>query len=209
MTTARRGYHHGDLHDSVLAEALSIVRESGIDTLSIRKVTRRVGVAPNAAYRHFADRDALVAEVAREVQDVLAERMRTAIQPTQRTSPSTPRAQLVAIARIYVAFAVDEPAWFDALCRGQAHRATRSRSTGDVKPSPHELLQSVLVDVGATETISKRRARDAIWMIWAALDGTSRLASAGPLQSWPRPKLDHFVSQMITAVLDGLGSDPH
>lgn len=61
MIGARKPYHHGNLREALLEASLEITREGGADALSLRDATRRAGVSPNAAYRHFADRDALLA----------------------------------------------------------------------------------------------------------------------------------------------------
>ena len=59
-------YHHGDLRSALLASASAILEEQGIAALSIREAARRAGVSHNAPYRHFPDRDALLAALAAE-----------------------------------------------------------------------------------------------------------------------------------------------
>ena len=53
-------YHHGNLRDALVEAAVDVVREGGPEALSLRELARRVGVSHAAAYRHFADREALV-----------------------------------------------------------------------------------------------------------------------------------------------------
>ncbi|MDQ6716487.1 MAG: TetR/AcrR family transcriptional regulator, partial [Actinomycetota bacterium] len=53
-------YHHGDLRRALVLAATSLARAGGPDAVVLREVTRQVGVSANAAYRHFADRDALL-----------------------------------------------------------------------------------------------------------------------------------------------------
>ena len=57
-------YHHGDLRTALLDAAGELLADRGPDRLSIRAVARRVGVSPNAPYRHFTDREELLAELA-------------------------------------------------------------------------------------------------------------------------------------------------
>ena len=61
--TPRSTYHHGDLRRALLEAGTDLAREGGPDKVVLREATRRVGVSANAAYRHFADRDALLDEV--------------------------------------------------------------------------------------------------------------------------------------------------
>ncbi|MGB7867270.1 MAG: TetR family transcriptional regulator, partial [Mycobacterium sp.] len=53
MTDEKAGYHHGDLRAALIDAGLQLTRAGGPDALTIREATRRVGVSPNAAYRHF------------------------------------------------------------------------------------------------------------------------------------------------------------
>ena len=57
-------YHHGDLRTATVQAAEEILEEQGLAALSIREAARRAGVSHNAPYRHFPDRDSLLAELA-------------------------------------------------------------------------------------------------------------------------------------------------
>ena len=65
---ARATYHHGDLRRALLEAGTDLAREGGPDKVVLREATRRAGVSANAAYRHFADRDALLGEVVSRAQ---------------------------------------------------------------------------------------------------------------------------------------------
>src|SRR5680860_1742535 len=70
---ARPGsYHHGDLRRALIEAGTALARAGGPDAVVLREVTRQVGVTANAAYRHFADRDALVAAVCSDAQTAVA-----------------------------------------------------------------------------------------------------------------------------------------
>ena len=64
MATAKKAYHHGELRESLLEAAELLLEEDGPVGLSLRKVGRRLGVTPGAPYRHFEDKDALLAALA-------------------------------------------------------------------------------------------------------------------------------------------------
>src|SRR5690242_11938684 len=63
ITPARDTYRHGDLRRALLDSGIALARDGGPDAVVLREATRRAGVVPNAAYRHFANRDALLGAV--------------------------------------------------------------------------------------------------------------------------------------------------
>ncbi|MBD0694340.1 TetR/AcrR family transcriptional regulator [Streptomyces sp. CBMA123] len=65
--TERSGYHHGALPEALVAAAVEVVDEQGQEKVSVREVARRAGVSAGAPFRHFADRQALLAAVADRV----------------------------------------------------------------------------------------------------------------------------------------------
>ncbi len=62
--SGKRSYHHGDLRNALLVAAMELVRERGTRGFSVIEAARRAGVSPSAPYRHFADREALLAAAA-------------------------------------------------------------------------------------------------------------------------------------------------
>lgn len=76
----RRGrYHHGDLATALVDEGVTLLAEVGWARFSAAELARRVGVSTAAPYRHFADRDRLLAAVATRVATTLASALRTAV----------------------------------------------------------------------------------------------------------------------------------
>ena len=59
----RASYHHGNLRQALIDAGLAVTRNGGPSALSLRDLARRLGVSPNAVYRHFADRDNLLATI--------------------------------------------------------------------------------------------------------------------------------------------------
>ncbi len=98
-------YHHGDLRHTLIQTGLEMLSEGGAASLDLRKVARRAGVSHAAPYRHFADKQALVASINEEGFRRLAE----GIQSVLREVPSNAFAQLQAIGRTYVQFAQKNP----------------------------------------------------------------------------------------------------
>lgn len=65
-TSKKRPYHHGGLRPALIAAATALIEESGVGAVSLRETARRVGVSAPATYRHFANKESLLAAVAAE-----------------------------------------------------------------------------------------------------------------------------------------------
>ncbi|MEU3852325.1 TetR/AcrR family transcriptional regulator [Streptomyces sp. NPDC029554] len=110
MTVKRRptGTHHGDLRNALEQAALALVRERGPHGFTLAEACRRAGVSVSAPYKHFADRDALLASLALKGYQEQRRRYRAAL-----SSSTDPVEQLAAFATAYVRFAAEERALFD------------------------------------------------------------------------------------------------
>jgi AcrR family transcriptional regulator len=100
-----RPYHHGDLRAALIAAGLAILAEQGAAALTVRAAARRAGVSHNAPYRHFADKEALLAAIAEEGFNELA----GALERARLFAGAAPRAQLEETGWAYVRFALDHP----------------------------------------------------------------------------------------------------
>ena len=101
-TSAAKRYHHGDLPRALVETARTLVEETGPANLTLRAVAARVGVSPAAPYRHFANLEALLAAVAAEGFDELADVVESADR-------SDPLAALHAVLTEYARFALRSP----------------------------------------------------------------------------------------------------
>jgi AcrR family transcriptional regulator len=106
-TPEKRPYHHRDLRQALIRTALEILADSGVAGLSLRAVARRARVSAMAPYRHFADKEALLAAVAEYGFRELAARLTAAT-----ATAADPRAGLAAQGVAYVLFARDQPSLF-------------------------------------------------------------------------------------------------
>jgi AcrR family transcriptional regulator len=111
MSTPAKGgrYHHGDLRAALVDAAIVLISERGLRGFSLAEASRRVGVSAAAPYRHFADRDDLLAAVAVRALDTFA-----AMLPGPG-APHDPAQRLAAMARAYVRFAAEQRPLFDVM----------------------------------------------------------------------------------------------
>ncbi len=110
-TRRRKGYHHGNLREALIATALSLISEKGPAGFTIAEAARAAGVSPAAPYRHFKDRDALLADIAERGFEAFA----AALSAAWQEGRPTPREAFQRLGRAYLAFAREEPALFAAM----------------------------------------------------------------------------------------------
>jgi AcrR family transcriptional regulator len=107
----RRGYHHGNLREALIRAALDLIAEKGPFGFTFADAARSAGVSSAAPYRHFRDRDALVADVARRGFELFADRLDGA----WNEGKPDPFTAFENIGRAWLAFARDEPAYYSAM----------------------------------------------------------------------------------------------
>src|SRR5215207_11628899 len=100
----RRGYHHGNLREALVKAALDLILEKGSAGFSFAEAARAAGVSPAAPYRHFRDRDALMAEVATRGFVKFAFELERAWDEGR----PEPQAAFIRLGRAYLAFARSE-----------------------------------------------------------------------------------------------------
>ena len=104
-------YHHGDLRAALLREAASLLRQDGIDSLSLRKLAERVGVSRMAPYHHFKDKNALLCALA---ADGFA-RLGTLVEQAHLQPGADIETGLREFVRAYLAFALDNPEQYELM----------------------------------------------------------------------------------------------
>ncbi len=99
-------YHHGDIRNALIQAGLAILAEEGVHALTLRAVAGRAGVSHAAPYRHFTDKEALLAAIAEQGFEMLA----AAVGAAADRCPSDPVTQLAEAGWAYVLFALAHPA---------------------------------------------------------------------------------------------------
>lgn len=107
----RKGYHHGNLREALIEAALNLISEKGPSGLTFADAARAAGVSAAAPYRHFRDRDALMADVALRGYEAFAKRLAEAWNDAQPDATSA----FQDLGKAYLGFARKEPALFSAM----------------------------------------------------------------------------------------------
>ena len=177
---------------------LELARSGGPDAVVLREVTRLVGVVPNAAYRHFADRDALLAAVRDEAVTELAQRMADRTSQV-RAGPHTPtgaRLRLRAVGQAYLEFARTEPGLFDtAFSATDDHPPSHETD----EPGPFHHLQSALDNLVEAGLLAPARRPNIEYPTWASVHGLAVLLH-GPLRSLTEREKMRLEAQVLAFI---------
>ena len=128
----RGTYRHGDLRHALLEAGIELARSGGPAAVTLREATRRAGVVPNAAYRHFANQQDLLRGVCSAALSALAVSMEMELSMIAADlSPAAfAKASLRAIGTGYLRFARTEPGLFRTAFGTGAHRPARRTPNG-------------------------------------------------------------------------------
>ncbi|MGW7098330.1 TetR-like C-terminal domain-containing protein [Streptomyces sp. NPDC054838] len=168
-------------------------------------MTRRAGVSPNAAYRHFADRGALVYGVSQAAMARLALAMEAETDglPPAGDPVVRARARFRAVGTGYVRFAVAEPGWFRTAFHVPADMAyaTDATAAGAAGLTPFELLGAALDALVETGALPAERRPGAEFLAWSAVHGLAVLVIDGPLRG-VTPEQAHEAGQDVIVMLE-------
>jgi AcrR family transcriptional regulator len=191
-----------------------------------------VGVVPNAAYRHFADRDELLAAVCAASMDELAARMAAGVArvPGRHGDPDAVLGRLRAIGTAYLAFAREEPGLFvTAFALPQQHAySVRDAATGPDRTDPESTdpestdpdstgpdsigpdrtplgqLRTALDELADAGLLDRSRRAGIEYPVWATVHGLAVLAGSGPLRDVPEAARHHLDELTLGFIQNGL-----
>ncbi|MBZ8138465.1 TetR family transcriptional regulator [Rubrivivax gelatinosus] len=170
--TSRR-YHHGDLRSALREAAERILVERGAAEVSLREVARAVGVSHAAPYRHYANREALLADIAAGGFDRLRARFAALSQAP------VPAVQFEAMAHAYVDFAVAEPAIYRLMLGPEVRKADHP-VLAEAGHRVLDTLRRALVALGVPAP-----ATDEAMAAWGFAHGLAQLLVDGRLEADP------------------------
>ena len=210
MTRARprRTYHHGDLRQALLDAGIALARDGGPDAVVLREATRRAGVVPNAAYRHFANRHALLQAVRAAALSALAIAMEKELTRLRRgrRGADHARAGLRAIGTAYLRFAQSEPGLFRMAFAvpGDPETTTNTAMAGSTGLNPFQLLEMALDRLVEVGVLPPERRAGAEYLAWSAVHGLAMLVLEGPLRRLTRVQVGEIEQRLLDMVEKGL-----
>ena len=186
-------YHHGDLRRAMLLEAVRTIHADGAAALTLRGVGDRLGVSRTALYRHFADKQALLDEVAGEGFRML----RAALLEAWGTGG---RAGLDAMGLAYVQFAVTHPSHYRVMFGGPPATREARPEPVDGSTDAFQVLVDAIVAEQAAGRIRREDPQALAFYIWSMVHGVAMLALDGLL---PPPMTPDALARLAIARLHG------
>lgn len=227
----RATYRHGNLRAALLDAGVALAREGGPAAIVLREATRQAGVAPNAAYRHFANRQALLeavrAEALAQLARVIESEWAEALQRVQASEAAgRARALLRSVGVGYLRFAQQEPGLFRTAFAAQPFTvdpagvqptvvAPRTQPQvelpahamrGESGRDPFELLGDALDALVQAGVMAPSQRPGAEFMAWAAVHGLAVLLLDGPLRGQPEAARDALAHRLVHMVERGLSA---
>lgn len=187
-TEGRTSYHHGDLRNACLTAALALLEEDDEATLSLRGVARRAGVSATAPYRHFPDKDSLLAALATHGYEELRRRLVVA----DAAAPDGD--EFVAMAQAYVLYALEHPALFRLMFGHPCHQ-----SHPETTAAAHEA--SAVLAARVTQTVAPERQEAFLIGCWSLVHGLGTLVGDGKLDNDDPARVAELVRSVVVAML--------
>jgi AcrR family transcriptional regulator len=198
----RRGYHHGNLREALIAAALELIAQKGPFGFTVAEAARSAGVSPAAPYRHFRDRDELLADVARRGFGLFEEALRTSWDEGR----PDPVAAFERVGTAYLGFARSEPAYYSAMFENGVplHRHPDLVDAGE---RAFAVLRQAAEAISARLPPAKRPPATMMGLhIWALSHGVASLFARGDSGGRPLPMSpEELLEAGVLVYLQGLG----
>ena len=197
-----RAYHHGDLKNALRAAGSALIAQRGVEGVSLREISQAAGVSHTAAYRHYADKQALLADLAEDGFRQLAGINLRTIAAT----PGGPVPQLMACGRAYVRFGVHRPHVLQLMFSQAIPDWTVHPS---LQQASEELARTLADVVSAGQAAGVMRPAplgDVTLAAWSLVHGLALLLAGRRI---PAPVIDEaFIERMgeqcVTLLMQGL-----
>ena len=167
-------YHHGDLQRALVEEALRTIQADGVEQLTLRAVSEQLGVSRTALYRHFSDKQALLAAVGREGFRMLRLAL---IEALERHGGGRPGFEAMGIA--YVEFAVAHPAYYRVMFGRFIESCSKDAAFVEEATAAFQVLVDSLVEQQSAGIVRRDDPLILARFVWSVVHGIAMLVIDG------------------------------
>ena len=169
----KESYHHGDLRQTIIEEALIWIEQKDIFSLSLRKIARQIGVSHNAPYRHFPDKESLLVAIA----EIGFTQLHQTLQQAFIKSSDDAQKRLETIGVAYIEYAISNQAYyrvmFSDVCWADSQKYPK------LEPTSQEAFNVLLdtIKIGQKEAVfNAQNSQELARVCWSLVHGVSTLA---------------------------------
>jgi AcrR family transcriptional regulator len=203
----RKTFRHGDLENALVMSGVEMARAGGPNAVILREATRRAGVSPNAAYRHFSSQAQLLDAVRSACFSQLAAAIESEMKKCRlgKDPQAFARKSLRAVGMGYLGFAMREPGLFrTAFSVPPPVHSPDPANAASMGLNPFQLLSLALDRMLAGGLLSKKTRKDAEYLAWSTVHGLALLALDGPLRQAPQEMVIAIGERLVVMVERGL-----
>jgi AcrR family transcriptional regulator len=167
----KRPYHHGNLRDGLIEASLQLIEKKGIKGLTLREIGAALGVSRMAAYRHFADKAALLAAISEAGFEQFAE----ALDAAKASAGPDFSSQLSALALAYVRFAAAHRAHYEVMFSSAADVPEPVREPSEAAKRAFGILEQTICEGQRNGNVREGDSITLARHVWAHVHGISTL----------------------------------
>lgn len=196
----RASYHHGDLSNALVRAAIDLISKGNSEQITLREVSRRVGVNHRAVYRHFADLTALLAAVAEQGYRELLVTLANSVKDFPSKSAAR---RMEALGVAYVAFALDHPAHYRIMFGRRLNEDGRFPVLEGLAMNAYSLLEAEFEAGVRNKEFRDRPRRELVFGFWSLTHGFAQLALVRRIKV-KRTLVEAYVRTIVAPFVAGL-----
>lgn len=189
----KNSYHHGNLTREITDIAIDRIRKSGVQQVSLRQLAADCGVSPTAVYRHFHNKEHLLAHIARLGFDTLYDQLKNCTN-----EQSTIEDEVLNRAITYIQFAIDNPCYFDLMFGPYVANRIEHPELDKAMKSTFRLLEETTRD-SISNQLHQGDAEFISYHSWSLIHGLAMLITSKQIPLDQRPIDKEFILKVITA----------
>jgi AcrR family transcriptional regulator len=170
----RNAYHHGNLRQALVDQAVRTIRTDGVEALTLRDVGAQLRVSRTALYRHFADKQALLVAVATEGFRAFRNELADAWQGAGRG-----REGFLAQGRAYIRFAMENPSHYRVMFGGYVAKGDCGAELAAESEAGFRVLVDALIELQQAGLVRRDPPLALAVFVWGAVHGAAMLAIGG------------------------------